>query len=387
MKNLIIVSLFGELSTDSSRLGSIYEYSCDFVLKVITADFDHRKKTYKDPQDEIEYIHVPSYTQNLSFLRIYSHVVFAYRLNKILNRLVQRPSVIYCAMPSSLSAYVCGIYCKKHHIKFVIDVIDLWPDSLIPIIGGFRSKLLNVFLYPWKQITIKAYKQADIILGESKKYAEIAHHFNPEAQVHPFYLGVDMPRVSSLIQQSKLVIRKPESELWICYSGNLGKSYDFKTMIKSISILNGICVYKLLLVGDGVCRNEIENLIDEYSVNAEITGFVSYGDLLKYLSYCDIAINIFRTNTKVVHSYKFNDYVATDCFILNSLLGETADMVNEYQIGLNFDFEDNHLEKVLMDCVNKWEIYRHWKINNRKLITEVLCKKRIYSELTKILIS
>lgn len=71
-------------------------------------------------------------------------------------------------MPTSTAAYVCGKYCKKHGVKFVIDVIDLWPDSLRPIVAGIKNRLLNLFIFPWKYITIQSYKMADVILGESK---------------------------------------------------------------------------------------------------------------------------------------------------------------------------------------------------------------------------
>ena len=169
------------------------------------------------------------------------------------------------------------------------------------------------------------------------------------------------------------------------YAGSLGMSYDFESLIKGVAVLNGKYQYKLFFIGDGVCRAKVENLINQYSVNAEITGFLKYGDLLKYLSYCDIAVNIFRDKTKVVHSYKFNDYVATNCFILNSLLGETADMVDRYKVGLNFDFKDNTFDKVLLQCLEFWDEYREWKLNNERLVDELLDKEAIYSQIETIL--
>lgn len=172
---------------------------------------------------------------------------------------------------------------------------------------------------------------------------------------------------------------------WIGYAGSLGMSYDFESLIKGVAVLNGKYQYKLFFIGDGVCRAKVENLINQYSVNAEITGFLKYGDLLKYLSYCDIAVNIFRDKTKVVHSYKFNDYVATNCFILNSLLGETADMVDRYKVGLNFDFKDNTFDKVLLQCLEFWDEYREWKLNNERLVDELLDKEAIYSQIETIL--
>lgn len=112
---------------------------------------------------------------------------------------------------------------------------------------------------------------------------------------------------------------------------------------------------------------------------------MKYGDLLKYLSCCDIAVNIFRDNTKVVHSYKFNDYAAANCFILNSLPGETADMIDRYKVGLNFDFKDNTLDKVLLQCSEHWADYKEWKRNNKRLVDELLDKDIIYSKLEDIL--
>lgn len=384
---ILLVSLFGDIGANNSRLSNIFHYTSELGVCVVTSDFNHRSKQYKDCTDRLNnvYLHVPAYKRNLSVRRLYSHIVFAYQLKKYLNSLQEIPTTIYCAMPTSTAAYVCGIFCKKYGVRFVIDVIDLWPDSLIPIIGGIKGQLLESLIFPWKYITVQAYKMADVILGESKQYANEAALYNNKAPIYPLYLGVDKAEVIKFITESKCVLNKPDSEIWIVYGGSLGTSYDFETLIKGVAVLNGKYRYKLFFVGDGVCRSKIETLILQYAVNAEITGFLQYGDLLKYLSYCDIAINIFRNNTKVVHSYKFNDYVATDCFILNSLSGETAYMIEQYEIGFNFDFEENSLDKKLLHCFKFWDIYKEWKLNNKRLIDEVLDKQMIYSKINLIL--
>lgn len=385
MNKVLVVSVFGGGLGNNRQNNILYRQHENTVL--ITSDFNHEKKRYKT-KSEMENsicIHVPSYMKNLSLKRIYSHIIFAYHLKKFLDSLQQIPLTIYCAMPTSTAAYVCGKYCKKHGVRFVVDVIDLWPDSLLPIIVGIKGQLLKYFIYPWKYITVQAYKMADVILGESKQYADEAALYNNKASIYPLYLGVDRNEVNELITNSTLALNRSNDEIWIGYAGSLGTSYDFETLVKGVASLNGKYQYKLFFIGDGVCRTEIENLINQYSVNAEITGFLKYGDLLKYLSYCDIAVNIFRDKTKVVHSYKFNDYVATNCFILNSLPGETADMIDRYKVGLNFDFKDNTFDKVLLLCLAFWDDYREWKLNNRKLVDELLDKEVIYSKIETIL--
>ena len=172
---------------------------------------------------------------------------------------------------------------------------------------------------------------------------------------------------------------KPNGEIWIGYAGSLGYSYDFKSLLDAVNSIKGGYQYKLWFIGDGGRRDEIEEFIKEHELNAEITGFLPYEKLLGYLSYCDIAVNIFRSNTKVIYSYKFNDYVAMNCFVLNSLEGETSEMIDQYKIGRNFNFSDNPLSNVMSEVLDRWEYYSSWKNNNQRLIREKLDKDKIYS--------
>lgn len=196
MKNYVIVSLFcNPESENNNRVNSI----CSALrgnIQIITSDFDHGTKTYYDKQkldrSKAIYIHVPQYKRNIGIKRLYSHVIFAFRLRKVLNSLVA--DAVYCTMPSSTSAFVCSNYCKKKNIKFIIDVIDLWPDSLVPVSRIYS--LLTPFLCIWKSITISAYKRADIILGESKKYVAEAMRYNSIAVAKPLYLGIDKAMVN-----------------------------------------------------------------------------------------------------------------------------------------------------------------------------------------------
>lgn len=385
MKKYLLVSAFTNIKATNSRMLTIFN-QIDGEKMVVTTDFNHSKKRHYE-SDEANHanqvlLHVPAYKSNISVKRIWSHVVFARQLKKYLDSLAEKPYAIYCTMPTSSSAYVCAKYCKKHGIKFVIDVIDLWPDSLLPLVKG--KAVIKALLYPWTYLTRYAYKSADVIMGESVKYANEAKKYNQKAEVYPVYLGVDMHIINKVKKGKHVLLDKPEDEVWIAYSGALGVSYDFRTLLEAVKNIHGRYKYKLWFVGDGVKRGEIESLISEYGLNAEITGFLPYDKLLGYLSYCDIAINIFRNNTKVVYSYKFNDYVAMDCFVLNSLEGETAQMVDEYRIGRYFNFSDQPLSAVLENTLKNWDEYSKWSVNCKRLIEEKLDKEKIYSVVKEI---
>ena len=382
----ILVTAFTNISTaTNSRILSVYSH-IKGEITVVTTDFNHATKSRYDSKDMAHpdqvSLHVPSYKTNLSISRIWSHLVFAKKVNSYLYSLPEKPDAVYCTMPTSSSAYVCAKFCKKHNIKYVIDVIDLWPDSLLPLVKG--KSLIKAMLFPWTYLTRYAYRNADAIIGESVAYASEAKKYNLKAKVYPIYLGVDADYIDKVQKNRSVSLAKPDDEIWIAYAGALGNSYDFETLLKAVKSIHGRYKYKLWFIGDGIRHDEIQAFIKQNNLNAEITGFLPYEQLLSYLSYCDIALNIFRENTKVVYSYKFNDYVAMNCFVLNSLEGETAQMVNDYKIGRNFNFTNTPLVDVLYDTIDNWDIYSNWKKNNRKLIEEKLDKDKIYSGVTEL---
>lgn len=385
MKTLL-VSAFSNINAGSkSRALAIYN-QIEGEKIVITADFNHANKQYYSSEEmnhpDQVILHVPSYNSNISIKRIWSHIVFSKQIKRCLLSLDDKPDAIYCSMPTSSSAFVCAKFCKKYGIKFVIDVIDLWPDSLLPLVNG--KAFIKALLYPWTCLTRYAYRHADVIIGESVAYANEAKKYNDHAKVYPIYLGVDINYIDKVKSDKPVRLQKTADEIWIGYAGSLGNSYDFDALLNAVRSIHGRYKYKLWFIGDGVKREEIEQFIEVNGLNAEITGFLPYEKLLGYLSYCDIAVNVFRVNTKVVYSYKFNDYVAMNCFVLNSLVGETAQMVEEYRIGRNFDFDGNSLTHVLEETVSHWNEYSAWRRNAKKLIEDKLNKDRIYSVIKDI---
>lgn len=378
----MFISLFESASNRMGRMGRIVDKFEDCVITFVTSDFNHGKKCYipegAKTSGEVR-LHVASYRRNLSFKRILSHLGFARQLRRYLKTLPEKPDMIYCAMPSSSAAYVAGKYCKKYGIPFVIDVIDLWPDSLIPIMP--LKNIVKASLMPWRMITNKAYKMADYISGESKKYADVAHKVNKTAPYSYTYLGVDKVSVNQLIAESDITLDKPDGEIWIGYGGSLGQSYDFDVILNGIKYLKEKKLkYRMWFIGDGEKADYIREISDTYGLNVIITGYLEYKNLLKYLSYCDIAVNSFKENTLVVHSYKFNDYVATGCYVLSNLSGETAEMIDKYAIGRNFDKDS--FNRTLYETVSQWDLIKTYvQANLQRLIHEELDQAVIYRKL------
>lgn len=385
MNKLMIISLFGNINNINSRVYKI-DKAFQWETTFVTPNFDHSKKEFKKQIQSQEariktvYLDVPAYAKNLSLIRIFSHLVFAKNLNHFLKSLKEseRPDIIISLMPTSAAAWIAGRFCKKNNLFFVVDVIDLWPDSLVPLVKN--NFLIKSVLSPWSWITQRAYKLANYISAESKAYSKVAAAFNSEVKDSYTYLGVNSFQVREIISTSKLLGFKKNNELILCYGGSLNNSYDFDSLLKAIKYIHSQAVnYKLIFVGEGEKRNDILKYAKTHDLNVEITGRVSYEDFLRYLSTCDIAFNPFVENTKVVHSYKFNDYCAAGLFIFNNLKGETAELIELYDIGVNYTKNDLH-EKLLHVAQN-WLEFNLKRENLRAFIQSELHSDKIYKRL------
>jgi glycosyltransferase involved in cell wall biosynthesis len=223
-----------------------------------------------------------------------------------------------------------------------------------------------------------AYKTAHFITGESKEYAGIAHHNNPNVPYTYTYLGVDMPKINELIKGRKKELPK-DNTIKICYGGNLGNSYDFDAIIKALANLSMSGInYSMYFIGGGDKEEIVNNRVTETGVNAIVTGIVSYQEYIGLMSQCDIGLNVFKRGTKIVHSYKFNDYAACGLFIVNNLHGETEEMIAEYDCGVTSD----DVCKALLDVCLSWETNESKKQNSLRMANVELNAEVIYKNQT-----
>ena len=243
--------------------------SDDYDVEFVTTDFSHRKKAYRTPIENqnfmIKMIHEPSYKKNISLKRLYAHKVLGRNLTAYFNTLTDKPDLIYCAIPSLDVARAAAKYAEKNNIRLIIDIQDLWPEAF--------QMVLNVPFIFWgmKRTANLIYNSTNDIVAVSKTYLQRAKSTNSKInENNVVYIGTDLDSFRenvSLYSQEK----PNKTEFWIGYCGSLSKSYDIKCVIDAIAVLQSEGYDNLIfkIMGNGALRDEFQSYAEQKNIKAE----------------------------------------------------------------------------------------------------------------------
>lgn len=358
MKKVIIVSCFFRPNS-ISRGYLTYKYlSENFCVKVLYSHFSHVKKEYikYDGEDFIE-INATSYKKNISLKRIISHITYAINVKKYIES--EKPDLVYIMIPPNIGAYYAIKGISNKETKVVVDIIDIWPEALpVPRI----IKKIQDYTYGpvWKYFRKIAFKKSDIIISESKFFVDklnLQTYKNKTRVIH-------LSKIPKLELQNNDFVKKEKNELTIGYLGSINNIYDFDSLVSiSSKVVNK--KVKVHIIGDGEKREWLLKQLSDRKIPFEYHGKI-FDETSKFniLKNCDFGFNGYKDDTEVALSYKSIDYLSYGIPLLNSAKGDTWDLVDRFNIGINYT---SHGINSLIDKLNK--------ISNNDI---VLMKKNSY---------
>lgn len=383
------------LPTDNDRLPYLAKmlHNSGAQVELVTSDFEHHKKAYRNKSNaslwpfKITYIHETAYSKNVSLKRVFAHKVFAKNLKKYLkNR--KKPDVIYCRIPPTFSAKVAAQYAKKNHIRFIVDVEDLWPESFMIALGNnFFSKAL---LKPMANVVNYAYKQADAICACSETYVQRVSRVNTKATEKVCaFLGADGSEVDKALSAPIDKIGE-DNEFKIAYVGNIGASYDFENLFRALQALSkkGYKNIKLFIFGDGNYREKIEKMATNFFPNTKIFGYLPFAKMMGYVKQCDIAVNPIIKGTFSSIVTKVGDYAAASLPVINTQdNAEYRELVETFNVGINTVPEDSQsiadaIERLYTDPARRKAMGK----NNRRLFDEKFDRLKTYPSIIRLIL-
>ena len=327
----------------------------------------------KENMDGITVIRVWSYiTENNGFVkRVIDYV--SYALTSFLFGLFVKTDLIIATSPQFFTAISGRILSVFKQRPWVMEVRDLWPDS-IAAVGSMNknSKLFSLL----KKIEHHLYHSASkivVVTDSFKKYIIKEHQIKPK-KVGVFKNGVLVSNFQISNSNEVFNLKKSlglENKTIISYLGTHGLAHGLRFVLESISKISDPELH-FLFIGDGA---EKQNLL-EYSKNLESRNFtfldsVSKRNIPLYIELSDYSlVNLKKSDEfKNVIPSKIFENIAMYKPILLGVEGESKELIENYEVG--FCFQPENKESFLNAIKDIQNIDKElFKVNCNKMLVD-----------------
>lgn len=395
MKRIVIVDHFSQTPDEPGNNRFIYlaELLCaaGYRVEIVTTDFSHKaKKTRCIDATQLASLPYsftmlpePGYPQNICLTRFYSHHVFGRNLAKYLDTM-EKPDLVFAAVPSLDVGSVAAAYCQKHGIPFVVDIQDLWPEAFklvfnIPVIS-------DLIFGPMTHTANRFYSQADRIVAVSETYkARGLANCKKDPEGLCVYLGTDLSVFDG--HGARNPVEKPENQLWVAYVGTLGHSYNIEIVMDALNMLpediSENIVFKVL--GDGPLMNHFQTYATNCKVKVDFLGRMPYPQMVGYLRCADIAVNPIIKGAAQSIINKHADYAAAGLPVVSTQeCPEYRALLEEYDCGITCPPEDaRQVAEALERLIRDPALRRRMGANSRKMAEEKFDRANTYQKIVK----
>ena len=334
----------------------------------------YTNKLYKKENiDGITVIRVWSYiTENNGFVkRIIDYA--SYAIISFLFGLFVKTDLIIATSPQFFTAISGRILSVFKRIPWVMEVRDLWPDSIAAV--GSMNKNSRSFKV-LKRIEHHLYLSASrivVVTDSFKKYIIKEHQIKPK-KVGVFTNGVITNNLKKPKPNDVITLKESlglKNKIVISYIGTHGLAHGLEFILQSISKIKD-SKYHFLFVGDGA---EKQNLL-EYSKTLESNNFtflesVSKNEMPLYIGISDFSlVNLKKSDEfKNVIPSKIFENIAMYKPILLGVEGESKKLIDAYGVGVCFQPENE--ESFLNALYDIQKLDREsFKINCNKMLAD-----------------
>lgn len=335
-----IINPFDNLPLEGYRPMRFWLMACAFSrngddVTLWTGDFSHfakRKRKFQTSATSIPFrlkiLPTIPYKSNVGIKRLYSH----WRLSKTWKREAEKapreelPDVIISSSPPLLLTREARLFAKRHGAKFAVDIMDAWPET-------FERIMPRVLLAPLRAIARANYRNADLITVVARHYEALARKYGCTCPVKLFYHGIETgERIAAKKNEAP-----PHAGIRLVYAGNLGLSYDLRTILRALATLPE--TFTLTIAGIRGDENNLRKMADSLNLvhRVRFAGYLASEELQKTLEESDIGIVPMNSDSHVGIPYKLADYSKCCLAIASSLAGESAALITRYGAGAIYE--------------------------------------------------
>lgn len=323
--NIVIVDCF---DTWEHRVDLLHKVFTEEGHKVrcIFSDFRHIEKTYRvDKKKDYTFIHAERYDKNISVDRLWSHIKLSRDIFSFLDRHSKKIDLLWVLAPPNVFIRDAARIKRRHsHIKLVIDLIDLWPETM-PV-GKIKP-----LLFPWRWLRDRNLAFVDAVVTECNLYRDVLGRVLDNINVHTLYLAREDKGY-----EPKLHL--PDDRIVLCYLGSINNIIDIPTIGTVIEKFRNNKPVTLHIIGDGEKKLELIAAAEKSGAEIIYHGTVyDRTEKQQVFDSCHYGLNIMKKSVCVGLTMKSIDYFEFGLPVINNIHGDTWDAIEKLGCGINIE--------------------------------------------------
>lgn len=349
-KNIWYISKYANIKkygADTRQANFCSEFAkAEYNVRLITSNSSHLynylpkfKSRYLDMRDNgfnVTWVNTLKYSNATSIKRILSWLWFEFFvLMMAFHKKYEKPDVVIVSSLSLFTVLTGCFYRRFYKAKFIFEVRDIWPQTLIDL-KGFSSK--HPLIWFLRKIERLGYKHSDAIVGTMPGLKlHVENEVGLGSKVHCIPQGVSLDfyknNQESLSQQySDEFI--PKDKFIVTYTGTFGQANALEYIVEAAKLLKYSNKIHFLLVGDGYLKEDLVDSAKELS-NVTFAPKIAKEQVQYLLSLSDLLVASVRDEK--IYKYgmslnKFIDYMYAKKPIVCMYSGYPS-MINEAKCG------------------------------------------------------
>ena len=244
------------------KLGySVYIISASYMHLFKKLPEVYRSYTF-EKIDGINYLwlKVPNYGESTDKRRVIKWFIFSAKLFNLPLKQMKKPDFIIASPMATFLTIPAYRLAKKFDAKFIYEVKDIWPLSIIEL-GNISANNPLIKIMSWCEKF--AIKKADLVVSSLQNYGE---HLQKDLSINKDFLWInnginleEMQNTEALPESIKSLI--PKDKFIIGYTGTIGIANTIDTLCQVANKMKDNTDILFVIVGDG---KEKINLINKY---------------------------------------------------------------------------------------------------------------------------
>jgi glycosyltransferase involved in cell wall biosynthesis len=285
-----------------------------------------------------------------SFSRILSWIHFDLILLLFSKRKLSKPDVIIVSSLALTTVIPTIILSAIYRSKFIFEVRDIWPLSIIKL-GGYKASNPLVKVLSW--IEKFGYEKANLIIGTMPNLEEHVKNITlkykkcicvPQGLSMSFYNNDQVELTKEYVEE-----HIPKNKFLVCYAGTVNVNNPLQTFISAARILKDNSNIHFVILGNGTQKKQLADESSDLS-NISFPPPINKAQVNSFLNHVHVCYDSFESDLAKygLSRNKWIDYMYASKPIICSYDGFQS-MINEANCGVFVKYNDpNELASVVL---------------------------------------